>query len=932
MRPTFVFAAVLCFPLVSFGSAVQLPGLHASAEIIRDGAGIAHIRASDEHDLFFLQGWVHAEDRLFQMDVTRRRASGTLAELLGPAALSGDVQLRTFGLRRAAERSLSLISARALAAVEAYADGVNAFVGSHPLPPEYAALRLTQFEPWTVLDSSAVAKLIAFGLAFDLGDIDRTVALMSYRQAGELLGFDGNKLFFQDLFRSAPFDPASTIPDAVAPAPNALVGARELELGALGVHPRAVEMGKEFMEQVRANPFLRQMLDHDDRAGSNQWAIAGRLTETGFPLLASDPHLALGAPSTFYPIHLHAGRFDAIGNSFAGAPFVIVGHNRNVAWGATVNPLDVTDVYQEQVVVDPSSPSGISTVFQGNNEHVIPIVETYRVNQIEDDLFDHVVPAPPGLTLIVPRRNQGPIVQIDLSQGVALSVQCTGFSGTREVDTFLAFDTARNISEFKRGLQFFDFGSQNFVYADTHRNIAYFTGSAVPIREDLQQGVVTGLPPFFIRNGTGGNEWIPRPDAAIPFEILPLDEMPHIENPPNGFLINANNDPIGITLGNDPLSQMRPGGGIYYLNAGYDFGTRAGRITRRVHERLAKERMSFEAMQSIQADAKLLDAEVFVPVISTAFANSQRSDAPPPLAALAASAGVTEAVGRLAQWDTSTPTGIPEGYDPADDDHDGQSAKKGPSGVDPARARNSVAATLYSVWRGQFIAKVIDAHLGTLPKPPGQQATTALRNLIDHFAERQGVGESGLDFFALPGVDLPAEDRRDILVLQSLSDALDRLAGDAFAAAFNNSTDQNDYRWGKLHRIVFAHPMDDVFSVPPAFGQFPHPIAPLLGIPKQGGFGVVDASAHDPRGDSVDSFMFSSGPSNRLVVSLEAEEVRARSVWPGGVSAIPTNPDGTVNPFYLNLLPKWLRNQTVPLLTRQRELAHDTASVTRFAP
>jgi penicillin G amidase len=179
-RPIFVFAAILYFPLASLAqSPVRVPGLHAVAEIVRDRSGIAHLRASDEHDLFLLQGWVHAEDRLFQMDVSRRRASGTLAELLGAAALSGDVQLRTFGLRRAAERSLTLISARARAAIEAYSEGVNAFVASHPLPPEYAALRLTRFSPWTVLDTVAVGKLIAFGLSFDLGDIDRTVALRS---------------------------------------------------------------------------------------------------------------------------------------------------------------------------------------------------------------------------------------------------------------------------------------------------------------------------------------------------------------------------------------------------------------------------------------------------------------------------------------------------------------------------------------------------------------------------------------------------------------------------------------------------------------------------------------------------------------------------------------------------------------------------------
>src|SRR6266851_7342135 len=220
MRPILPFALALYFPLASLAEPpVRLPGLHAEAEIVRDRSGIAHVRANDEHDLFLLQGWVHAEDRLFQMDVSRRRASGTLAELLGSGALPGDVQLRTFGLRRAAERSLPLVSARARAAVEAYAEGVNAFVFSHPLPPEYAALQLTRFPRWTALDSGAVGKLIAFGLSFDLDDIDRTVALVSYQKAGAALGFDGGKLFSEDLFRSAPFDPASTIPDAFGPPP-----------------------------------------------------------------------------------------------------------------------------------------------------------------------------------------------------------------------------------------------------------------------------------------------------------------------------------------------------------------------------------------------------------------------------------------------------------------------------------------------------------------------------------------------------------------------------------------------------------------------------------------------------------------------------------------------------------------------------------------
>ena len=906
----------------------HLPGLQAAASITRDGAGIAHLQAATEHDLFFLQGWVHAEDRLFQMDVTRRRASGTLAELLGTGALSADVQLRTFGLRRAAARSLPLLSPGAVAALEAYAEGVNAYAGTHPLPPEYAALELSRFAPWTALDSVTAGKLIAFGLAFDLGDIDRTVALESYVAA--LGPAAGEALFSEDLFRSAPFDPASTVPDALRPARGAGGGHGHGRAGGLApLHPRAVSLAADYLRQVRADPFLARLLNRDDRDGSNQWVVSGAFTSTGSPLLASDPHLALGAPSTFYPVHLEAGPFDAIGNSFPGVPSVVVGHNRHLAWGATVDPFDVTDVYQEQLVQDPSSPSGLSTVYQGRPEPVIPIPESYAVNLVGDGVLDDVVPVPsggaiPAATLIVPRRNGGPLIEVDLAHGIGLSVAYTGFAGTREVDTFLGFDRAASLDDFVAALRRFDAGSQNFCYADDAGNVAYFTNSAVPVREDLQAGTVAGAPPWLIRDGTGGNEWLPalhpQLDQAVPFEVVPLAEMPQIVNPPAGFAVNANNDPDGFTLGNDPLSRERPGGGILYLAPGYDAGFRAGRITRRVREVLGRGKMSFEQMQAIQADVRPLDAEVLVPWITGALARARRPGAPAALAALAADPAVAEAVGRLAAWDGSMPTGIPEGYDASDVD-----GRRSPPS--PAEIRASVAATIYSVWRGQAIRNVIDAHLGPLPVPPDQQAMTALRNLLDRFAVRHGVGASGIDFFALPGVDASPEDRRDLLLLQSVSGALALLSGPVFAPAFQGSTHQGDYRWGKLHRIVFAHVMDGPFSVPPAFGQFPAPLAGLPGIPKGGGFGVVDASNHPVRADSANAFMFSGGPSNRLVVELSrGQGKRAESVWPGGASAVPSSP------WYLNLLPLWLTNDTVPLLFTRGGLARDTAAVERFVP
>ena len=917
----------------------KLAGLIEEAKVIRDTHGIPHIFASNEHDLFFLQGYIHAQDRMFQMDLTRRQASGTLAELVGLSALPGDVELRTIGLRRAAERSLAALSPRAKAALSAYADGVNAFLASHPTPVEYGALELTHVEPWSPLDSAVIGKAIAFSLSFDL-DIEATVNLFTYQATGAALGFNGTVAFFEDVFRSAPFDPASSVPDAKVPTLAAAraeeaTGAEvreNLRRGAGWLRPEALEMGKKYLERVRELPFFREALrPRERRGGSNEWAVSGRVSASGRPMVANDPHLSLNMPSTFYQIHLKAGVFDVTGSGFAGLPSVIVGHNRWIAWGATTNPMDVTDTFQEQVVPDSHSPSGLSIVHQGVLEPILPIPQSYRVNLVGDGILDNVVPAPPNpsiplVTLIVPRRNHGPIVSLDMTKGTALSVQYTGFGPTRELDTFLIWDAARNLREFIRGMQFFDFGSQNWAYADVWGNAAYFTSGELPLREDLEAGTVNGLPPFFIRNGTGGNEWLPLTHPqfgqATPNEVLPFVEMPHIVNPPAGFVVNAHNDPIGNTLDNNPLNEHRPTGGIFYLNVGYDFGSRAGRITQRLRELLTSGdgRISFEDMQSVQADTAMLDAQYFVPVILAALSHAEAGGAPPQLAAFAVEPRIREAVGRLRNWDFTTPTGIPEGYDASDSN----------GTLFPPTAEEtgeSVAATIYSMWRSRILANTIDATLVPrgLPRPDIERALTALRNLLDTFSTPQGLGASGLNFFHVPGVT-DAGARRDILILKSLADGLDRLASPDFAAAFGGSTNQNDYRWGKLHRIVFDHPLGGPFNVPPAGGAFPQPLANLPGVPVDGGFGVVDASNHDARANSVNGFMFGGGPVQRLVAEMAPGRVKSVNALPGGESG------QLGSPFYFNLLPGWLTNDAFPVFFRMDDIARNASSVERFEP
>jgi penicillin amidase len=401
--------------------------------------------------------------------------------------------------------------------------------------------------------------------------------------------------------------------------------------------------------------------------------------------------------------------------------------------------------------------------------------------------------------------------------------------------------------------------------------------------------------------------------------------MPHIINPPAGFFVNANNDPAGVTLGNNPIGRLRPGGGIYYLGYTFDAGFRSGRITELIREKLKNGKISFRDVQKIQADVALHDAEFFASFITQALDNARaRSGQNSQLAGLANDPAIVEAVGRLRAWDFTTPTGIPEGFDGGD-------VGAPPFARSGSEIANSVAATLYNVWRSQFISETLGATLGQVglgpaeSQLPSQTYLKALRHLLENFSTAHGVGTSGLNFFQVPGVT-DAGDRRDIIILQSLKDALTLLASPAFNAAFGGSTNQNDYRWGKLHRITFSHILGSPFSIPPAGGAFPQPLAGLPGIPTDGGYQTVDAASFSVTANTVSGFTFSSGPSQRFVGEGRHEGMRGVSSLPGGISGV------LGSPFYVNLLPQWLTNHAYRQLFKEDELEHHVLNVTKFVP
>ena len=430
-----------------------------------------------------------------------------------------------------------------------------------------------------------------------------------------------------------------------------------------------------------------------------------------------------------------------------------------------------------------------------------------------------------------------------------------------------------------------------------------------------------------IRDGQGGNEWLkdpkPGPTNGSGYLALPAAELPQTVNPKNGFVVNANNDTSGATLDNDPLNQLRVGGqGIYYLGYSFDFGTRAGRITEALKAKFAQGLVDRNDMKAIQADVTLLDAEVFTPYILSAFANASQPGAAAALAGVAADGRVAEAVGRLKAWNYTTPTGVATGYDASDVDGE----RLPPSA---AEVQRSIAATIYSVWRGQAIHNGVDTHLSDLgvPTPGSAEAVKALRHLV----ERNGIGLSGEDFFgwaAAQGLAQP-EQRRDYILLKSLQDALNLLAGPSFAAAFGNSTNQADYRWGRLHRIVFAGlAVGGPFSIPNPQLGFPPSFPDLPGLATDGGFGGVDASSHSARAASSNDFMFGSGPNRRYVGTpgMYPGSIDGDTALPGGMSGVLSSP------FYANLLGRWLTNDTYPLRQNVVDVLRALNSKQSFKP
>jgi penicillin amidase len=464
---TFILSGMILLFLISLGAAyyyfiqlplprlrgeLQIPGLHAPVEVLRDRWGVPHIYAANERDLFLAQGFIQAQDRLWQMELNRRLAAGRLSELFGGETLEIDRLSRTLGFMRAAEREFDSYDSWAKELLQAFCDGVNAYLASHrgTLPIEFRLLGLIP-EPWRPQDSIGWGKVMA--LAGSKNWQEEIVRAILAKKIGPAKA--------RDLLSRIPHHPPIIIPStATAPSLPKITPARALAPNLIG-------------------------------GASNSWSVSGSRTDSGLPLLANDMHLPINIPSLWYETHLVGGQIDVIGLSLVGVPLIIAGHNRQLAWGLTFAYTDVQDLYLERVR---RHREGIEYLHKGSWLPADVITEYIRVRGEETPAVHDIW-----------QTRHGPVVsaRFDATEGFekALSLKWSAHDPGDMVPQMYALNRASNWREFKAAAQSWSEPPINLVYADRSGNIGYFLASRIPIRS---QG--HGKGPF--TGWEGENEWI----------------------------------------------------------------------------------------------------------------------------------------------------------------------------------------------------------------------------------------------------------------------------------------------------------------------------------------------------------------------------------------------------------------------------------------
>lgn len=526
---------------------LEMAGIDGEISIRYDNYGVPHIKAGSIKDVMFAQGYVVARDRLWQMDNYRRRVTGRRAEIFGKGKVGDDFQVHLARLPETAQEVWDDYSDEYRSFFQAYSDGVNAYIADmESLPGEYIELGIEP-EPWTPLDSVALGRGMVWALSSSVG-IEVALGVMS------------KYLSKSAIMKLAPMkglDPITITGDF-----------KRSDFPAGSIDEKALRRLDEWLYASGRSHF-------GDPAGSNSWAVSGSRTESGFPLLANDTHMGLENPPVWFEVHMQSPEINIYGLTSPGIPGILVGHNEHIAWSLTQARHDVTDVYIEKL--DPERPD---THYIYNGESI-----PFEKQDIEIRYKTEEGMETETRTLL--STVHGPVIYEDDRPRTVMSFRWTGHEPTTETDCFFRLFKAANLADFKEAMSYFQTGAQNFVYADVEGNIYYFAPAKVPLRR--------GRPFMPLDGSTDKYEW----QKYIPYERLPSSL-----NPPEGFIVTANNRTVGDDY-------------PYYLAAFYDKGFRARRINDLLR---AKEKVTFDYMRRMQGDVYSLPGERLLPELYEAAA------------------------------------------------------------------------------------------------------------------------------------------------------------------------------------------------------------------------------------------------------------------------------------------------------------------------
>ena len=547
---------------------VDLVGLEAEVEILRDQWGVPHIYAQNERDLFYAQGFLHAQDRLWQMELNRHVGQGRLAEIFGSAALDTDIAIRTLGINRVLPKYVDMLSAESQEILDAYLAGINGYINSNAFrqPFEFKLFSINP-EPWEPIDVMALLGAMSIDLQNHFGTI--------YQRALAQRALDPE--LYAEI--SAPYSiEGSFVIDA---SDTGLIATRSetdnLEVLAQA-QPQTLEALARFDESFN---FLRDLEVIGIDVGSNNWAIHGSKTDTGLPYLANDPHLSSRQPATWYEMHLNAPDWHVSGATLAGVPGIIIGHNDEIAWGVTVTYLAMQDLFIEQLDSTEGTPTTYQ--FEGVQETTTIIGEEIWVKGAKEALIHDVVLTHHGPVITSlfednedEEADESEASQDEVAEEISLSWVFLDPPNVDVLGGVLNLNQASNWDEFRAAVSHW-LQDLNFVYADVDGNIGYQMSGRLPLRGSAYQGVP-------VPGWTGEHDWA----GYQPFEMLP-----NTFNPETGFVATANSRVV-----TDDLIDEIPGE--------WSVPFRTERITHLLNSR---SQFTLENMRTLQADAY---ADVFL--------------------------------------------------------------------------------------------------------------------------------------------------------------------------------------------------------------------------------------------------------------------------------------------------------------------------------